>query len=386
MTKGNKMKRVISLILFLVFIESGVAGAHAFGLSQVGSIVKRKLQAYGGASAYGFDTASTLRHEIVGIYDIYTPQDGKKLVITSTVPTKNHECHACAAKISFFIIGASDGAWHIEKSYINAHHMGEWGSAPAKEEYQVIRLNDHTMGLFLDVFWATQGYSGNRIVLYAFGADSVKEIFNQEVALENGATGNPVRTDWKAKFRFVRGSSPFYDIVLEKKGIIEDEAVNQKLHYVYDGSKYALQKNTKEPSAKKRPQQRRKKFISKKVKGSYRAIVTAGKGYFDFDLSGYGDSVGLRVDKHTLDSLHMLAMDVCKRDADGGLIACDGGVSNPSLDYRFDGSSFDMTVVYDWRGKRQKTEIYNDEAYIYWADFTDGRVKSLDKFRIERVE
>lgn len=356
-------------------------------------ILADKLGHYGGAAAYGFDGADhqKLLHQLVGFYDIPHADATTKLAIASSVPAKNHDCHACAAKMSFFLFRWSGTGWELTKSYINAHSMGEWGSAPAKSDYQVVTLGEHDFGLFLKVGWATQGYAGNRIFLYSFEQEHAVEILDIESALSDLATGNPSRVNWQSKFRFVRGAGGFYDILLHRWGLEEGRRIDENIRYIYRNGKY--QKTTPAANGNRplqndvKPSSRR--IVSKRLRGGYRAVVTLGEEHFKFELSGNGDTVDLAFTKDTLLSSHMFGVVTeCQREGKTKLTHCeDLGTSldpdSPTLHYKKDDKSFEVIIAYTDGGIAYKTMLYSDEKYIYWANYRAGRVVSLDKFEIQ---
>jgi len=146
------MKKILYILTVLIVSSTNMfASAQSAAIPELYPALSQKLYNYGGLRAYGFmyQPGVKLIHEVVGFYDI--PQMGKvmKLVITASRPNKDHECHACAPKISFFVFEKKDGKWYLRKSYLNIHKMGQWGHAPNYDAYQVIKLSDDKFGLFL---------------------------------------------------------------------------------------------------------------------------------------------------------------------------------------------------------------------------------------------
>ncbi len=210
-------------------------------------VIYDKLRNYGDIRAYGFDHTANqypsvkLKHSMIGFYD-FPFSSGKHIVaIASTAPEKNFDAHVFAPKLSFFEFEVINGEWVIKKEYINALPFGSWGRAPEAKDINVAEWGKDKFGLIFDSSYSNQGYTEEMKTLYILDDSKVKNIFSEEVASDDGGTGNNQK-DWKATFSFDTSATPFYDIVLHKIGKEDGKPIDEKIEYKYNGQKYVKQK------------------------------------------------------------------------------------------------------------------------------------------------
>ena len=86
-------------ILLLILLAGGILYA-----SSVDNTIIKKLTQYGNAKKYGFNNNDNLKHRIISSYNFSYKNKKSQLIVASTIPAKNYECHVCAPKLSFFIL------------------------------------------------------------------------------------------------------------------------------------------------------------------------------------------------------------------------------------------------------------------------------------------
>jgi hypothetical protein len=354
---------------------------------EIYALLSKKLYGYGDSTAYGFERSEhvVMQHSLIGFYPILSSKDPMQLIIASSKPKSEYDCHACAPKMSFFLFVIADGKWVLDRSYINAHSMGSWGEAPESKAYQVIRLNTDEYGLFLKASSAEQGYLTKSIWVYAFGAKELKQIFKAEVEADDSATGKPPRDIWSAKFAFQKGKGRYYDIVLYKQGVEEGKPIKKEIVYRFGKERYSIV-SEKKRSAPASKEHARKQYISTPMHHGGRAVATAGKDYFKFEFIGDGDIYDVEITANSFRSTHMLGgIAECKREGDA-LVECEDFRSKHAVvRYRYDGDRYEFEIVTKEDGKQLKTYFYNDANYLYWADYQEDKVTSLQKFKISTV-
>ena len=217
-------------------------------------IIYDKLRNYGGIRTYGFDRVADqypsihLKHKIIGFYELPYKSGKHMLAITSSSPEKNYDCHVCAPKLSFFEFAIENGEWVVKTSDINTLQFGSWGRSPKKEEISVVELNQDKFGLLFDSSYGNHGSSSTYKTIYILDNKKVKNIFSEEVSLQDGGTGNNAM-DWKATMSFNKSGAPFYDIVLHKTGMKDKKQIDEKIVYKFDGTKYVKQEQSVKSTA-----------------------------------------------------------------------------------------------------------------------------------------
>lgn len=176
---------------------------------------------------------STLtEHKVIGSYPFVGSK--KILMISTNRLPENEQCMACPATLSLFVF--LDGK--LIKSYIDMLKAGVMGKAPNGRNFKMITIGEGKDALFLKTFSPAQGYDIHQNYIYLLEDSRVKKVFDAMVGINNEAFGMGKRTAWKATLDFDKTKSPYHDIILHKKGIEEEQAIDEKIVYKFDGEKY----------------------------------------------------------------------------------------------------------------------------------------------------
>jgi hypothetical protein len=203
----------------------------------------RRVERYGGAARFGFGDLMRgygpipLKHRIVGTYAL--PREEREdgvLVVTASSPVRHNDYHAASVSLSFFEYrkGVSGDAWRLKRRYPAALKYGSWGDPPAKEEVKILELAPKRYGVALDSSYVGQGWLERNLLLLLPDGERLREVLKLQVASDNGGTGMPPRTDWKAEYRPEPRGGVLYDLVVRRHGIEEGRPVDETLRYRFD--------------------------------------------------------------------------------------------------------------------------------------------------------
>lgn len=118
-------------------------------------------------SQEGFTT--TLQLNLMACY--WEDQLEKCLVL---VDGASDNCHACQAVISGAVFYRSEGAWQIAVSHPNLLERGSMGYVPKAE---LIQIGPGKYGALLRSGWTGQGYTGERVTIFAEVAGDFRVVF-----------------------------------------------------------------------------------------------------------------------------------------------------------------------------------------------------------------
>ena len=221
-------------ILLLILLAGGILYA-----SSVDNTIIKKLTQYGNAKKYGFNNNDKLIHTILYSYDFEYQGKKSKLIIASTDSVNNSHSHVEAPKLSLFIERNNK----LVLSHINAFFAGQWGEAPSKDAFKVVKLGKDKFGFTLKGFESGQGWIGEYISFYFPINGRFENIIGIEKSSNNEASESKNVTDWDSTIRYEKSNSSLYDIIIHSKGIKSNKKINRTQRYRFDGKKYVKTQN-----------------------------------------------------------------------------------------------------------------------------------------------
>lgn len=174
------------------------------------------------------------------------PYKNKEAVLVATASiNKGSDCHACAPHLSFFEFEKQATGWKLVNSYLAASRWGSWGTVePSDITVKVLGNNgDHLYGIVHEGSGTGQGWLVSTTSIYAKVDGSLREVLPLLTTSENnsGAGGGhegKALTDWDSKITIQPGTTGFFNIVVERKGIREGKAFSEKELFKFNGQKY----------------------------------------------------------------------------------------------------------------------------------------------------
>jgi len=167
------------------------------------------------------------------------------------------------------------------------------------------------------------------------------------------------------------------------------------IRFVYHGERYVKEDHTVEKISPKYIESNRnrvssKRFISVPLRDGYKAVVEAGAEKFKFELSGNGDTLFIRFDSKHLVSDHIYGVSSeCKRLGEklSQCVEVINGTENAKgiLRYNYDGEHFNVVLAFPEYRPLLKDHFYNDNRYIYWESYKNGKLISVEKYIIDKV-
>jgi hypothetical protein len=203
------------------------------GLCLVTVLPANNTQGYEVAALKELQQKSSLSgHKIVGKYPF---AESKKVLVISTNTLSDEEaCMACPATLSFFIF--MDGK--LIKSYIDMVEAGVMGKAPDGKDFKMIKIGKNKDALLLTTYSPARGYDIYQKSIYSIEEDKVKEVFSQVVGTNDEAATDRSQEAWQASLKFEQTKSPYYDIILHKKGIKNAKPYDETIVFKFDGTRY----------------------------------------------------------------------------------------------------------------------------------------------------
>jgi len=199
---------------------------------KIKTIVLNRLKMYGDAKKYGYADIVRrygnipMKHDIFGVYSFVKFGKEYKLVATSSTTIKHNNYRASSSKLSFFVFTIKDGEWILQYNHIAAGEYGHFGKPPKTEDSKLTQIGKDDYVLELHNFMATQGYGSAYTALHLIDRQQIKEVFSEEVSLNDGGTGNNA-IDWKTTMKFDKSSTPLYNIVLHKTGMKDKKQIDE---------------------------------------------------------------------------------------------------------------------------------------------------------------
>jgi len=207
---------------------------------QIERIVRAKLFEAANADETLFATGGVLTapidHWIVGEYNLRYRDRESILVITASIE-HGLECHACAPFLSLFEFERSRTGWKMIDSTFAVNRWGQWGRVDEKD-VKVFVIGDNIYALFLDITGTGQGYLVSRTSVQLRVGDRHKEALNVETAESDSGTMDPGKHEWSSVIKIITGTSGFYDLLVERKGVREGRYFEETERFKFDGRQY----------------------------------------------------------------------------------------------------------------------------------------------------
>lgn len=179
-------------------------------------------------------------HTIVGQYNLLYRNRETLIVATASIE-KESNCHACAPYLSFFEFEKRPNGWKLVNSYIAALRWGQWGKIEPNE-LKVYVIGNNLYGIQVDGAGMSQGSLVGNMSIYTQVGDSLHEVLTFQTIESNAQA----RTDenripetfWESHIKVLPGTTGFFDLLVESKGIREGKPFLERKLFKFDGQKY----------------------------------------------------------------------------------------------------------------------------------------------------
>jgi hypothetical protein len=201
-----------------------------------------RLRRHGGLASFGYEELARrygpipMKHELVGLYRLPPTGLPRVLAVAASSPARHNDYHAAHVQLSFFeYLRDLQGNWHLQESHIATEKYGGWGAAPDRKEIKVLELGPGGLyGIAMEGTGTGQGWLIRSMWLLMPASTIFIDALKLELGSDNGGTGQPPVTDWKADYRLENTGSSFYDIVVHRHGVKEGKKIDETLRYRFD--------------------------------------------------------------------------------------------------------------------------------------------------------
>jgi hypothetical protein len=178
----------------------------------------------------------SLDHSIVGEYYLRYRDRESMIVVTASIE-KGVDCHACAPRLSLFEFERSRLGWTLGDSAIAVTRWGQWGQV-APNDVKVFVVGENIYALFLDGTGMGQGYVSSKTSVQARVGDRYQEILNLQTSADDSGSMLPGAEKWTSTIKIQPGTSGFYDLLVERKGVRDRESFDECERFKFNGQRY----------------------------------------------------------------------------------------------------------------------------------------------------
>jgi hypothetical protein len=157
------------------------------------------------------------------------------IIITSSYVKDGNDCHACGSSLSFFFFKRKSHKyrWRLEKSYIDALELGEYGVAPKKDELSINSMAGGKLGLFYKTHSLAQGNEGDFLNIYDLSTPKLVKIISLRLSMDNSAVMSDNVEKWSSTYYFDGDSN----LIQEIKGTINNKPFTNSEIFIFNGEK-----------------------------------------------------------------------------------------------------------------------------------------------------
>jgi len=177
-----------------------------------------------------------LDHRIVGEYYLRYRDRESMMIVTASIE-KGVNCHACAPRLTLFEFERRAVGWILVDYSLAVTRWGQWGQV-ATEDVKVFVIGENLYALFLDGTGGSQGWTSSRTCVQARVGDRYQEVLNLQTAQDDSGTIAPGAQNWTSVIRIQSGSSGFYDLLVERRGIRDHKNFAECERFKFNGQKY----------------------------------------------------------------------------------------------------------------------------------------------------
>ena len=177
-----------------------------------------------------------MQNRILGEYFLHYRKRETMIVVTASIES-GVDCHACAPRLSLFEFARRSFSWALVECSLGATSWGQWGDVSA-DEVKVFVIGDNNFALFLDGGGTGQGITETTTSIRARIGDRYREILKVTTSVtdESGLTTEP--ESWTSVIKTVPGTSAFYDLLIERKGVRKNQNFEETELYRFNGRMY----------------------------------------------------------------------------------------------------------------------------------------------------
>jgi hypothetical protein len=177
-----------------------------------------------------------LDHRIVGEYYLRYRDRESMMVVTASIE-KGVNCHACAPRLSLFEFERRAAGWILVDFSLAVARWGQWGQV-GTDDVKVFVIGENLYALFLDGNGGSQGWTSSRTCVHARVGDRYQEVLNLQTAQDDSGTIAPGAQNWTSVIKIQSGSSGFYDLLVERRGIRDHKNFAECERFKFNGQKY----------------------------------------------------------------------------------------------------------------------------------------------------
>jgi hypothetical protein len=178
----------------------------------------------------------TLKHEVLGEYELPYKTRKAKLVVTAT-SDEHRNCHGCGPSLSFFEFTQRGEEWPLTDSQFAVEEWGQFGNA-YESGITVSPLGDDVYGVFLVAGSTHQGETDQFTRILARVKKEIRLIAEMQTGSDDGGTFHPGASDWHAKVTVDARGIGFHDLIVKSSGTRDSQRFNKVERYKFNGLEY----------------------------------------------------------------------------------------------------------------------------------------------------